>query len=136
MFEYLEKRKVTLVYLPLILYWILLLIFTSLPAKDLPSIGVYDKFEHLGAFFGLSVLLSLGFLYQNKYPLLKKYFWLSAFLIICFYGFLDEIHQLYVPGRDCDILDWTSDAIGALAGTILVKYLLKIFKYKSGLAKI
>jgi len=136
LFEYLEKRKILLVYVPLILYWILLLIATSLPSKDLPSIGVYDKFEHFGAFFGLSVLLSLTFMYQNKYPLLKKYFWLSAFLFICFYGFLDEIHQLFIPGRECDILDWTADAIGAFIGVMLVLLLLKLFKYKAGLLKI
>ena len=135
MFKYLEKRKIPLVYVPLTLYWILLLIATSLPAKDMPPVGIYDKIEHFGGFFILSVLLSLSFLYQNKYPLFKKYFWLSGFLLVCLYAGLDEIHQLFIPGRDCDILDWTADAIGALIGVILVLFLLKLFKFKAGLQK-
>ena len=50
MFEFLEKRKVVLVYIPLIIYWALLLMGTTLPAPDVPSFGVGDKIKHFGAF--------------------------------------------------------------------------------------
>lgn len=129
MFEYLEKRKVYLVYVPLILYWILLFTATSLPAANVPSIAVSDKIKHFSAFFGLSVLLSLTLLYQKKVLLFKKYFLAAAVIITSFYGLLDEIHQSFVPGRNSEFLDWVADSLGAAAGVLLVYYLLKKFKY-------
>ena len=129
MFEYLEKRKVYLVYVPLILYWIMLFTATSLPAANLPSVAVGDKIKHFGAFFGLSVLLNLTLLYQSKVLLFKKYFLVAALIISSFYGLLDEIHQSFVPGRNSEFLDWVADSLGAAAGVFFVFYLLKKFKY-------
>ena len=129
MFEYLEKRKVYLVYVPLILYWIMLFAATSLPAANLPSVAVGDKIKHFSAFFGLSVLLSLTLIYQNKILLFKKYFLAAALVISSIYGLLDEIHQSFVPGRNSEFLDWVADSLGAAAGVFFVFYLLKKFKY-------
>lgn len=129
MFEYLEKRKVYLVYVPLIVYWIMLFIATTLPVSSLPSVDVSDKLKHFGAFFGLSVLLSLTLIYQNKVLLLKKYFLVAALIISSVYGLLDEIHQSFIPGRNSEFLDWFADSLGAVAGVFIISYLLKKFKY-------
>ncbi|MCG6912681.1 VanZ family protein [bacterium BMS3Abin03] len=136
MFDYIEKRKKYLIYVPLIIYWLALFIATSIPAESLPATGVSDKIEHLSAYFILTIFLSLVFLYQNRYSWLKKYFLILAFLVSSFYGSVDELHQLIVPGRQCDILDWTADAIGAFLGIMLIRYLLKKFKYKPEMLKI
>ena len=37
------------------------------------------------------------------------------------YGVTDEIHQLFVPDRMCDPLDWLVDTVGALAGSCLAR---------------
>ena len=129
MFEYLEKRKVYLVYVPLIVYWIMLFIATTLPVSSLPSVDVSDKLKHFGAFFGLSVLLSLTLIYQNKVLLLKKYFLVAALITSSVYGLLDEIHQSFIPGRNSEFLDWFADSLGAVAGVFIISYLLKKFKY-------
>ena len=129
MFEYLEKRKVYLVYVPLIIYWIMLFTATSLPAANLPSVAISDKIKHFGAFFGLSILLSLTLLYQNKNLLFKNYFLAAALVISSIYGLLDEIHQSFVPGRNSEFLDWVADSLGAAVGVFVVFYLLKKFKY-------
>ena len=129
MFEYLEKRKVYLVYVPLIIYWIMLFTATSLPAANLPSVAISDKIKHFGAFFGLSVLLSLTLLYQNKNLLFKNHFLAAALVISSIYGLLDEIHQSFVPGRNSEFLDWVADSLGAAVGVFVVFYLLKKFKY-------
>jgi VanZ family protein len=102
---------------------------TSLPAANLPSVAIGDKIKHFGAFFGLSVLLSLTLLYQSKVLLFKKYFLVAALIISSFYGLLDEIHQSFVPGRNSEFLDWVADSLGAAAGVFIVYYLLKKFKY-------
>jgi VanZ family protein len=129
LFEFLEKRKIYLVYIPLVIYWIMLFTATSLPASNLPSVAVGDKIKHFSAFFGLSVLLSLTLIYQNKILLFKKYFLAAALVISSIYGLLDEIHQSFVPGRNSEFLDWLADTIGAAAGAFIVFYLLKKFKY-------
>ena len=132
MFEYLEKRKVALIYIPLIVYWIVLLVGTTLPATDVPSFGVSDKFKHFGAYFGLAVLLSFTLHYQGRNLLLKKYFLISAWIIASFYGMLDELHQRFIPGRSAEFLDWFDDALGAVAGCIFVYYVMKLLKYYPG----
>ena len=35
------------------------------------------------------------------------------------YGATDEIHQMYVPGRSPDVLDWFADAAGVAAACFL-----------------
>jgi len=129
LFEYIEKRKIVLVYIPLIIYWTLLLIGTTLPVPDVPSFGVGDKFIHFGAFFGLTVLLSFTLHYQNKNLLLKKYFLTATLIIATFYGFLDELHQSFIPGRSSEFLDWLADLLGTALGIMFVFYLMKLLKY-------
>jgi VanZ family protein len=131
LFKYLEKHKTALVYIPLVLYWLVLLTLTTLPGEDLPDIGVVDKVNHFVAYFGLAVLLSLCLLFQTKYELLYRKSFLMTFLIIIVYGALDEIHQIFIPGRSAEVLDWTADASGALLGILIVYFLYRILKYKS-----
>lgn len=40
------------------------------------------------------------------------------------YGVSDEFHQLFVPGRMCDPVDWVVDTAGALLGAWVGKKLL------------
>jgi hypothetical protein len=48
--------------------------------------------------------------------------WLAV-LIVSVFGVTDEWHQSFVPGRDCDVLDWLADTTGAaLAVTLYVKW--------------
>jgi len=136
LFDYLEKRKTYFVYLPLIIYWLTIFVATSIPGESLPETGVSDKIEHLAAYFILSQFCSLLFLYQDKYLWIKKYHLVSALIVVFVYGAIDEIHQLFIPGRSCDLLDLTADTIGAIAGLLLLRYLLKKFKYKPKLSEV
>jgi VanZ family protein len=36
-----------------------------------------------------------------------------------FIGLTDELHQKFVPGRQCDWKDWIADIIGILTGLII-----------------
>ncbi|MFZ0455315.1 MAG: VanZ family protein [Ignavibacteriaceae bacterium] len=129
MFDFIEKNKGKLLYIPLVIYWLVLLVLTTLPGKELPKTGINDKIEHFTAYFLLGILLSLTLLFQNKFSKIKKYFTLFTGLIIGLYAALDEIHQLFVPGRNCDILDWTADMIGASIGILVIIFLIKILQY-------
>ncbi|HEX2962766.1 MAG: VanZ family protein [Ignavibacteria bacterium] len=120
MFKYLERNKMYFIYIPLVLYWIVLFVATTLPGNDVPSLGVSDKIEHFTAYMVLSVLLCFTYLFQKKFRLLSSRPFLMTILTVTVYGALDELHQLLVPGRSCDILDLTADVTGALLGLLLV----------------
>ncbi len=128
MFSYLEKNKNTLVYLPLIVYWIVLFTATSIPAQSVPSFGVGDKFSHFFAYLILAVLLYLAVSFQEKFMFAKRYASLLTMAVILLYGVLDELHQMLIPGRSAEFLDWTADAAGTICGILIISFLLKKFK--------
>ena len=44
-----------------------------------------------------------------------------AIIICILYAISDEIHQIFVPGRSCQILDMTIDSIGSITGIYILK---------------
>lgn len=74
--------------------------------------------------------LILGFLtinMLNKNDISKKY--LISILICIIYATSDEIHQIFVPGRACQIRDILIDSIGSITGVYLDKLInTKILK--------
>jgi len=127
--EYLEKHKKKFVYIPLIIYWLFLLTMTSLPGKDLPDLHISDKLEHFSAYMVLTIFLTFTLLLQNKFRFLKKHAYLLTFLLVALYGALDELHQLFIPGRSCDIMDWTADVSAACFGVFIVYFIVKGVRY-------
>ncbi len=130
MFKFLKENRIKFVYFPLVIYWLLLIVATSLPGKSMPKVGVSDKVEHLTAYFGLTFLLSLFAMFQEKLKFLKEKPAFFTILIVASYAAIDELHQLFIPGRSCDILDWSADMIGAVSAFLLIKILMKWFDYK------
>lgn len=124
MLNFLRSHKITLVYIPLIVYWIVLLVATSIPASRIPEVGVSDKFNHFFAYAVLCALLFFALSIQDKFILFKKHPAKMSLLIATFYGALDEIHQMFIPGRSAELLDWVADFLGAVTGVLIAKYLL------------
>jgi VanZ family protein len=129
LFEFLEGRKKLFVYAPLIIYWTILFTATTLPVESVPTFAISDKINHLVAYFILSALLYLTLIYQRKSKTLFTHAPSAAILIASVYGALDEIHQIFIPGRFADILDWLADFVGSLLGVLLISYLIKKLKY-------
>lgn len=70
--------------------------------------------------------LILGFLtinMLNKNDISKKY--LISILICLIYATSDEIHQIFAPGRACQIKDILIDSIGSITGIYLYKLISK-----------
>lgn len=128
LYSYLERNSKYLVYIPLIIYWLILFILTSLPSGMAITTDVSDKINHFGAYGLLSVFLYTALHFQNKYITMKKYPAIFTVLIASFYGALDEIHQIYVPGRSAELLDWLADILGSITAVIITKYLLEYLK--------
>ncbi len=99
------------------MYAAAIFIFSSIskPPKALELFPYSDKVLHLMeyAIFGFLMIRALCSLKLNKNLLFLR---LAAVVIVLFYGFTDEIHQYFVPGRDMDIFDCLSNGLGALIG--------------------
>jgi VanZ family protein len=130
LFKFLEKNKKLLVYTPLVVYWIVLFGATTLPAASMPSFGVVDKVNHLSAYFILAILLFLTLLFQQKIPLAKNKVAAYALIICSLYGMLDEVHQIFIPGRSAEFLDLFADILGAGLGVLFMIILVKRSGYK------
>jgi VanZ family protein len=79
----------------------------------------FDKVQHLLAYGALAGALGLWFsLNQWKKKPFRCMVWVMS--IAAVYGISDEIHQAFVPGRDCNVWDWLADTLGAVIGAGLV----------------
>lgn len=128
MYSYLQTHKKYLIHLPLIIYWFILFILTSLPSSMAIATDVSDKINHFGAYGLLSVLLYLNLYFQDKIKLLNKFPATFTVLIASIYGLLDELHQMFVPGRSAEFLDWLADFSGSLVAVLISRYLIRRFK--------
>ena len=126
LYKKIENKPKLFLYTPLALYWLALFIGTTLPTDEIPQMfKTQDKIEHFLGYFGLAVLVNLWMHFQTKLDFLKRKAHIFSFLVVTCYAAIDEIHQLFIPGRDCDILDWTADSIGGLIGVIIVYFFIK-----------
>lgn len=126
LYKKLESKTIFYVYIPLVVYWIVLLTITSTPKYFVPKIfELQDKIEHFIAYTILAILLNLTLHFQKKSLQLAIKSSLITFLIITIYAGIDEIHQIFIPGRYADIFDWLADTIGGLFGVYYTQIFLK-----------
>ena len=82
-----------------------------------PALGVGlgipygDKLAHLGLYGVLGSTLAWG---RNRAPGVIPHVLLLALGAV--YGISDEFHQMYVPGRQPDFIDWIADVVGLSIG--------------------
>jgi len=99
-------------------YMALIFLASSVPAKSLGG-GLSSQAPILH-FFEYSIL---GFL---AYPVLgSRYPAFYSVLFASLYGVSDEVHQLFVPGREFDVLDIFYDFIGSLFGVYLSRWWIR-----------
>ena len=91
---------------------------SKLPLPDSVVFPGMDKVLHALAFgcFAFAFSYWLGASLWKTKPFL-------CILIVCVaaacYGVSDEIHQMFVPGRDASVYDWIADCTGALIASLL-----------------
>jgi len=129
--KFLEKHKILLVYVPLVFYWIVLFIATTLPTERMPSFDISDKLQHFGAYLVLSVLFNLTISFQTKIKLIREKHYFFTLIIVAVYAAFDEIHQYFIPGRSCEFLDFFADIVGLLAGLSIV-FLIRVLDSRFG----
>jgi VanZ family protein len=95
----------------------------------------FDKIQHFVAYCTLAVTTGLWFsLARWQQRPVRNVVTIS--LISALYGAIDEIHQYYVPGRDCNIWDWIADTLGAVIGALAVLFVCRMMYRKTGGRKV
>jgi VanZ family protein len=107
--------------LPALLIAALLWVLSSQSSLPQPErIFGFDKIEH---FLAYTVLAAAAGLWISS-GAWRRRGW-GCFLLIAgiaaAYGLIDEIHQSFVPGRDCSLWDWLADVLGSFAGAALIR---------------
>lgn len=83
--------------------------------KMIPAMQGFD-WGHFVAYF----ILALTFLWGLRPNRLNFLFKFIVVLMCVLYGFTDEFHQSFVPGRTPDLLDIRNDAIGSAIAMIAI----------------
>ena len=100
--------------LPAILWAWIIFVESSVPGSKVPSTPLgFDKLVHFFIFFVFCWLTfrATGALSPKFVPWMRVYL---ALVITVLYGFTDEFHQLYVPGRTADMYDMAADSLGGI----------------------
>jgi VanZ family protein len=104
--------------------WIAIqLTLTSLPGAAIPVSLPHpiDWVGHFGLYAGLGGLIA-RVASMRGWP--RRYLLIAA-VLISVGAALDELHQLFIPGRDAEVLDWLSDTLGAATGLTVGFQLMK-----------
>jgi VanZ family protein len=105
-----------------VLFWMGFIFFlSSLPGKDVPFFFPYqDIVTHIVNYLLLAYLFSRAL--KNTYLNIKRLE--SIFIAVVFgmaYGVLNELHQIFIPGRFASRLDVFIDVIGSLIGGLIYR---------------
>lgn len=115
--------KKALPFLPAALYYGLIFFVSSRPLKLDVSLPNFDKLAHGAAYGLLGFLLAFGFFKLLRFSLKTKLG--GVILTGVILGILDEVHQIFVPGRTPDPLDASADAVGIVLGLILFRLIFQ-----------
>jgi VanZ family protein len=115
--------KKALPFLPAALYYGLIFFVSSRPLKLDVSLPNFDKLAHGAAYGLLGFLLAFGFFKLLRFSLKTKLG--GVILTGVILGILDEVHQIFVPGRTPDPLDVAADAVGIVLGLILFRLIFQ-----------
>ncbi len=128
-----------------IFFMILIWHFSSQVAADSDSVslrwasilglpnGATRKLAHMALFAGLAFSFTyfIKNLHTLEFPGKKAVIYP---IIFCFaYGAIDEVHQIFTPGRSSEITDILIDTVGGIFGTLLfiaIYCFFKLFKSK------
>lgn len=111
------RARTTLAWVPAALYMALIWLISSLALTDV-SVSRFpfgDKGVHFVEYGVLGFLVAHAALRTWPRHLPWRTAALAVFLTVV-WGFVDEIHQAFVPGRESEALDVLADGAGAVLG--------------------
>lgn len=85
---------------------------------------IVRKLAHFLEFTGLSFLFNISLL-QTK----KRKMPIMSTALTSLYAVSDELHQIFVDGRSCQLSDWAIDTAGAVLGSIAFLLILILISH-------
>lgn len=107
-----------------------ILVMTSwpVPPSVVPDVSGLDKVAHLAVYAVLGYLVARALQPPVAWPAR-----LNAITAMAVFGFVDELHQLLIPGREASVWDWTADLTGATLGLLVGLHLLSLARTRQDL---
>lgn len=111
--------------MPALVLTVIMFVLSNIRYPVLPDLNLSftDKIAHFIEYFFYTIAVIIGF---DSFDLQKRKLIKYTILWTAFWGISDEVHQYFVPGRDCNLYDWFADLAGIIAAVLLIKYILKI----------
>ena len=120
-FHMARRTLAGLLWLALLCWACGILVLSSLTPQELPDAAFlfWDKANHFLA-YALGGWLAASALRMSRPSVGIAAAAILAIIMIAAFGALDELLQTFTPGRSGgDILDWTADLLGAVAGALI-----------------
>jgi hypothetical protein len=98
-----------------VVFWtaaVAILVLAIGPAQGVP--GASDKHLHFGAFFVLAALAAGA--YPERRP---SFIWVS---LVAYGAAIELVQGTALVGRDADVVDWVTDALGALTSLAVLSW--------------
>ncbi|MDA2921043.1 VanZ family protein [Desulfobacterota bacterium AH_259_B03_O07] len=93
----------------------------------MPHLNLPDIVMHYFLYLGFGLIFAF-FLYNLKFDLSWMKNGITTFSFIAIYGLGDEIHQIFVAGRNFSLLDLLMNVIGGISGWLLFIFLYNYLK--------
>ncbi len=111
---------------PLLVAWLVLIFaLSSIPNRIIvvgPPGFPFDKIAHAVAFGVLAFIIT--WLARRRWRSVALAMALGV-VLSTLYGVTDELHQIYVPGRDAGLPDLAANAVGAIIGALVAGVLMR-----------
>lgn len=121
-----RSQRILYYWLPFVFYSLLIIYLSHQPHLDLGPSAPSDKVLHFCEYFGYAwLLIRIFFLYTIPYAT-----WLTIGISTA-WGISDELHQYFIPGRNCSFGDVVIDIVGAVCLVVLLTFLRKKRKFKT-----
>lgn len=112
-----------------ILYGIYNIVFTKNPLDiNTFSQAIFKPVRKIAHFSEFAILGILAYLVYNDEPGRNDY--ILPLVFSSLYAISDEIHQYFVPGRACTLVDVLIDTIGAFIGIMFIHLIKKRWQKK------
>ena len=104
---------------PLLAWATLLLVATSWPNPSVPDVQGGDKAVHATLYAVLAFLAARAVLWPEAARPLPTAATLALLVAaVSAFGWVDEWHQQFIPGRSRSVADWQADTAGAAIGVV------------------
>ncbi len=116
--SFVREKRFLKFWFPVLVYSGIIFSVSSIPDLKTPSVaGLSDKVYHFLEYGFFSLLVVRAFYGTTDFKWKKILLWAVVFCAV--YAVSDEFHQYFVPGRECDFLDWLADVSGSITGSLI-----------------